>query len=168
MRHLILFIAAISMLAGTAGLGHAQLRALSPDELGQVNAKAGMRLLPEQRSIDQSADHIYIVDEDGIGQNKPAFLSPDNVLLKGTLAWSGADPAQIVDILFTPDSWGLSGFSYVINQMDLYIDTLRVDAIRVGAAPGEGPSFGAIGISDMDLRLEGDIRIDSRPGRFGE
>ena len=165
MRHLMLFIAAISMLAGTAGLGHAQLRALSPQELGQVNAKSGMRLLPEQMSIDRSAGNIYFVDEDGIGQNKPAFLSLDNVLLKGTLAWSGANPAQIVDILLTPDSWGLSGFSYVINQMDLYIDTLRVDAIRVGPAPSGGPSFGAIGISDMDLHLEGDIRIDSRPRR---
>jgi|GEM_PF-1649402 len=139
--------------------GFSQMSPMSSGEMDEVTAQKGLQISVEDIGFDMSAETIYYADEDGVGGNSGAgYLSLTGVDLQGAIHTS--EPVQVDMGLSTIDSMNeMTSLNFTMQNAVVEVDNFTIDAIRVGSAPGEGKSFGKIGIENMRTEISGKVQI---------
>jgi hypothetical protein len=141
------------------GVGIAELSLLTDDELRDVTGQGGISLVAEdQIAFDMSIGTAYYGDDDGT-DGTPAYLSLNDVSLVGTATFDSPLSIGITTELDPYSNTQVTGINIAVDGVTVDIDHFRIGSITVGSAPGEGRSFGSIGIYDYHARISGRIRI---------
>lgn len=135
---------------------HAEMHVISDKHMGSISGQAGIQILFYNAGIKMSADTIYYGDEDGVNDQKPAYLTLCNVGLEGEIYSS--TPLKIdlgvAGDFFNP-SQKIENVMIQLQDMTLHINNFKIDAIKVGPEVGEGKSFGSYGVGEMHIEITG-------------
>jgi hypothetical protein len=139
----------------------ARLRPLADLEMAGIKGQGHLAILANDPiSLNLSLERLSYYDADGVGPgSQGAYLSLNGVNMQGSMSW-----ITPVGIVFGPFSSMLeptqvNGMDISIDDMAIRIDHLAIDAIRVGAQPGSGFSFGSLEIKNFLLQVSGHIQI---------
>ena len=141
---------------------YAQIVPLSDETMGNVTAQAGIAISANDLGFNIKADTIYYGDKDGLGQGTgttAGYLSLTGVDLDGSVNFG---KPLTIDVATTKDPSGatqITSVNMTLSDMTLKIDKFYIDAIRLGSAPGQGPSLGSFGINNMVVKMTGNISI---------
>lgn len=138
----------------------ARMKALEDAQLEAVSGQSGIDLLANTLGLQIDGDTLYYHDDDGvIAGDTGAFLSFCNINHQGSVTYG--QPVRVQAGRIDPIVGGepVAGISYRIDDMTLAIDTLSVDAIRVGPAVGQGLSFGALALYGLEAHISGRVQI---------
>ncbi|RJQ83547.1 MAG: hypothetical protein C4519_06740 [Desulfobacteraceae bacterium] len=154
----------VFMLAFSGAWGdpaEARLLSLTEDEMAHVTGQFGFSIpAGETVKLYLSMDTFYYHDDDGTGNSSQGgYLSLCGLHLDGSISVGSAAHVQYGPLRSFVDGSQVSGLSILIDDMTIRIDHFAIDAIRVGSAPGEGPSFGAIGMQNFVMHLSGKMQI---------
>ena len=129
---------------------------ISDKHMSSISGQAGIQILFYNAGIKMDADNLYYGDEDGVNDQKPAYLSLCNVGLEGEIYSS--TPLKIdfgvAGDLFNP-SKKIEDVMIQLQDMTLHINNFRIDAIKVGSEVGKGRSFGSYGTGNMHIEITG-------------
>jgi hypothetical protein len=135
-----------------------KMTSLTEDELSEITAQAGIAIEVDHVDFSSKIDTIYYHDKDGHGDSDGAYLSFNDIDIEGSVHF---DTPMTVGIETTENADGqeVTGINMNISDMTIDLDHFVIDSITVGSAPGEGKSFGGIGIYGMHARMTGNVRI---------
>ncbi|MBI5549941.1 MAG: hypothetical protein HY911_00435 [Desulfobacterales bacterium] len=140
----------------------AEMTPLAEDEMAGISGGFGLAIpAGETVGLRMAIGTLYYFDEDGAAPfSQGGYLSLCGVHLNGSISTNGS-PLSIDTGVFQSivDNSMVSGMSYLIDDLTIRIDDFSIDAIRVGSAPGNGLSFGAIGMQDFVMQLSGTIQV---------
>ncbi len=143
--------------------GLAKMNALNDDQLGEVVGQAGIAFDVNNLGIDMTMDTLYWGDSDGLGGNtKGGYISLCDVTLLASIDFHEPMTMDIVTQQ-TPLGTEISSLNIHLSDMTVDIPEFTIGAIRIGSAPGEGPSLGSFGIYDMHANITGNVSISVRP-----
>jgi hypothetical protein len=140
----------------------AELQALSDSELAGVSGQFGIGFLADTLGLKMQGDTLYYYDSDGVAAgDKGAYLSFCGIDYQGSVTYG--KPLRVEVGQFTPIIGGkpVSGLNIAIEDMTIAIDSLTIDAIRVGPTLGSGLSFGAFNLQGLIAHVEGMVQIYS-------
>ncbi|HHO75816.1 MAG TPA: hypothetical protein ENN05_05250 [Deltaproteobacteria bacterium] len=141
----------------------AKMNALNDEQLGDVVGQAGIAFDVSKLGIDMTMDTLYWGDSDGLGGDTTAgFISLTDVRLIANIDFVEPMTMDIVTRQ-TPLGTELSSLDIHLSDMTIDIPRFTIDAIRIGSAPGEGPSLGSFGIYNMHANISGNVSISVRP-----
>jgi hypothetical protein len=154
-----LIIVCVLGIALIPGVGIAELSLMTDNELREVTGQGGIQLVAEdQIDFDMTIKTAYYGDDDGT-DGTPAYLSLNDVSLKGSATFDSPVSLGITTELDPYSNTQVTGINVEVSGMNIDIDHFTVGSITVGSAPGEGKSFGSFGIYDYHARISGKIRI---------
>jgi hypothetical protein len=154
------FTVATLLLLMTVPPVQAGLQALSDPELEAVSGQMGIGLLGEILGLEMQGDTLYYHDADGVAAgDSGAYLSFCGIDYQGSVTYG--KPLRVEVGRFTPFIGGkpVTGLNIVIDDMTIAIDSLTIDAIRVGPTIGSGLSFGAFSLQGLTAQVEGLVQI---------
>jgi hypothetical protein len=155
----LLIIVCVLGIALIPGVGIAELSLMTDDELREVTGQGGISLIAEdQIAFDMNIGTAYYGDDDGT-DGTPAYLSLNDVSLKGSATFDSPVTYGITTELDPYSNTHVTGIDIAVNGMSIDIDHFTIGSITVGSAPGEGKSFGSFGIYDYHAKISGKIRI---------
>ena len=164
MRKLLIYLIGLCVVVATAGVCRAEMVPLDDGQMAQITGRSGLDLQVDDVTFNLAMDTLYYKDADGVGASgTPGYLSLDGLHLKGAVSW---DPPLVLTPIALASGLNvmtLPGLNYTLHSLDMTIDNFQIDAIRVGTSPGEGPSFGSIGIRNLTMHVEGNIQIAIHP-----
>ncbi|MBW2648703.1 MAG: hypothetical protein JRC53_02635 [Deltaproteobacteria bacterium] len=151
------------VLMWTPGIGSATMLDMTNDQLSNVTGQGGICIEVGNLDFDTSIDTLYYGDSDGIaGNTKGGYISLTEVALQGSVEFGSPLTMDIATVADSSGNQEVTGLNFTFSDMDLHIDSFTIDAIRLGPEPGVGPSLGSIGISGMDVHVEGNVCIRTR------
>ncbi len=148
--------------SAAAGPAAAELQPLADADMAGIDGGFGL-LIPagETLGLMMAVDSLYYLDEDGMAPSyQKAFLSICGLHMDGSIATGGlpisVQPGHFKSLI---DGSVVTGLNFLLDDMTIRIDHLTIDAIRVGGAPGQGLSFGAIGLQNFVMEISGNIQM---------
>ena len=141
------------------GVGIAELSLMSDDEMREVTGQGGISLVAEDMiAFDMQIGTAYYGDDDGT-DGTPAYLSFNDVSLKGTATFDSPVSFGITTEVDPFSNKRVTGLNIEVDGVSVDIDHFTIRSITVGSAPGEGKSFGSFGMYDYHAKISGKIRI---------
>lgn len=162
MKRVSICLLLLLLLMGAAGdPAAAQLSVLSEAQMAGVTGGFGVNIPAGQTvGLTLAMDRLYYYDADGTGDSsRGRYLSLCGIHLKGSITVGAAGTATFADFSSLFEGAGAAGIDMAIDDATIRIDRFDIDAIRIGDAPGAGPSFGAIGMRNLLLQVSGRIQI---------
>ncbi|MEJ2642112.1 MAG: hypothetical protein P8010_21325 [Desulfosarcinaceae bacterium] len=145
------------------------MQVLSDGEMESVSGQFGIGFLNEIFGLEMQGDTLFYHDADGIAAGDGAasggtasggaYLSFCGIDYQGSVTYG--KPLSVQMGRFTPIIGGeaVSGLNIAIDDMTIAIDSLTIDAIRVGPAIGSGLSFGAFSLQGLSAHVEGRVQV---------
>ena len=160
-KHLIIGL----LVASLPAIAQARMTPLGDTQLEAVSGQSGIELFAQALGLEIEGDTLYYHDDDGVAAGDTgAYLSFCGIRYEGRVTYGS--PLLIDQGRFTPiigdgisgdDS--ISGLNILIDDMTIRIDSMEIEAIRVGSAAGTGLSFGAIGMRGLEAQISGQVQI---------
>mgnify|MGYP003572271918 FL=1 len=155
----LIIIACVLGVALIPGVGFAELNMMTDDELREVTGQGGFSLVAEdQIDFDMNVGTAYYGDDDGTN-GTPAYLSLNDISLKGSVTFDSPVNLSVTTEIDAYSNTQLTGINIAVQGMSIDIDHFTIGAITVGSAPGQGKSFGSVGIRDYHAKISGNVRI---------
>ncbi len=140
----------------------AEMTPLAEDEMAGISGGFGFAIpAGETVGLRMSIGTLFYYDEDGVAPlDQGGYLSLCGLHMNGSIT-TGGSPVSVDTGVFPSiiDNTMVSGMSYLIDDLTIRIDDFSIDAIRVGSAPGNGLSFGAVGMQNFVMQISGKIQI---------
>lgn len=161
MKKAIISWIAIILVFGLASGARAEMTALAENELATVTGNGGIAITAaDTLGLNLKMDTLYYHDDDGVAPAaEGGYLSLCGINMKGSVAFGSPLTIDVATESPFADGTQIRALAITIDDVTLKIDSFSIDAIRVGDAPGEGPSFGGIGIKNLVMNVSGKIRI---------
>lgn len=138
----------------------AKMTAMGDNQLDTVTGQGGIAFLVETLGLEMEGDTIYYHDEDGVNAGDTgAFLSFCGIDYQGTITYGRPLDVQVARFKPLMGEEPVLGINILIDDMTISIDSLDIDAIRVGPSIGSGLSFGAIALHGLVANIEGKVQI---------
>lgn len=133
---------------------------LNESEMGEIVAQAGLSITAEDTiQLSTGIKTFAFGDSDGAGKGTTAgWLSLNDIDLDGYVKLH--NPLRI-DLSTQSSLSGekLTGIDFRMDGLTVAIDSMTIDSITLGGAPGEGKSFGSFAMSGMRTEITGQVRI---------
>lgn len=148
------------LVSALPGMAQARMSPLNDTQLEAVSAQSGIEIWAQALGLEIDGDTLYYHDDDGVtAGDTGAYLSFCGIHYEGRVTYGS--PLVIEQGRFTPITGGdpVSGLNILIDDMTIEIESLEIEAIRVGSAVGTGLSFGAIGMRGLEAHISGHVQV---------
>jgi hypothetical protein len=150
LRFLLIFWTSAAIMLTTASAG---LIAMTESEMHDVTAQAGVFIDVDNVRMDSEMDTL------AYGSDATGWISLNDVRIS-TLVNTGK-PIEIgmVNEYNPYENRNMEMLKIDFTDVEIRMDELFIGSISVGPRPGEGPSFGSIGITGFHASMSGNVRI---------
>ncbi|MDY0161866.1 DUF6160 family protein [Desulfobotulus sp.] len=153
LRFLLVFCTMTAITLSTASAG---LIAMTETEMHHVTAQAGVFIDVDKVRFDSEMKTL------SYGSDATGWISLNDVRIS-TFVNSGK-PIEVGMVTeYNPyEGRTMEMMKIDFTDVEIRMDELLIGSIRVGPRPGEGPSFGSIGITGFHANMSGNVRIWTR------
>jgi hypothetical protein len=144
------------MTAITLSTAFAGLIAMTETEMHDVTAQAGVLIDVDNVQFNSEMKTL------AYGSDETGWISLNDVRIS-TFVNSGK-PIEVGMVTeYNPyEGRTMEMLKIDFTDVDIRMDELFIGSINIGSRPGEGPSFGSIGITGFHANMSGNVRIWTR------